>query len=328
MCTRPRGRGRLFASWPRREVTTHLAVDLSGREGGARRPHTTLLVLGAGASWPLPQTAKLTDELVGRADANGFRLYEAVRDLLPGCRTFEDIMAGLWDVATALQRGRALPPWAEGLETLLPPGTSLSSAVKNGVVGGAHYVTIRLARASEAVVVSHQGRVARTLARRGRLVVATLNYDDTLLSGGPPLYDGFGHGVGTSEFEQGFAVRVRRTPRALLWLHGSVHFNIQNPFPKPDLRSETVFWNDDAIAVTQGWSGAIYDDMYELPIVVGTDKPRQILRRPFVQYWSALSDVAREVDRLVLVGYGGGDAHLNHILQNIVMWRGNRLRVV
>ncbi len=297
---------------------------------GVKVGHNTLVILGAGASWPLPMTQELTDRLLARPDTTmGYKLYEAIRETVPGVNTFEDIMAALQDAAMATQR-RKQPPWWTSLESRLPAGLGVGAACTRGLIDAAHYIAIAVTRpAPDGPAEPYQAAICRELPSEGRRFVATLNYDDTVLAGPNAYYDGFAHGAGGSSFDDQFSKKVCCESEVLLWLHGSTHFNINSEVDnQPNRQFGRVFWDDDSVAVVSGWAGAVRNEMFDLPLVIGADKPRQILRRPFINYWAALSDFAGNVDRLVVIGYSGGDEHLNHILQNIVMWGGDDLKVV
>lgn len=294
-----------------------------------RTEPVTLLVLGAGASWPLPQTPQLTTELVDRRlSQSGLPLFQVAQSSAHG-ETFEQIMSVLADA----QRGDAYMQkshgdFASNVRSMLSPGGTLQATCVDGFLEAAHYIAIRLADEGRRIEGSHQARIARALLPQGRTIIATLNYDDTVLSGGPFAYDGFEHGGGQSEFSPMFSSEASVKDALLLWLHGSIHFNIHGPAGRPNCQMGRIYWDDDEGRTVHGWTGAVRNDMFDLPIVIGSDKPRQIMRSPFLQYWSTLLDCAPFITRLVVIGYGGSDEHLNQVLQNIVMWQGRRLKLV
>lgn len=292
------------------------------KESSARR---TLIVLGSGASWPLPQTHQLTQGLLSLDfQWPGFMLYDHVHRLTGGTFNFEDIIAALWDLALALQHHEAPPKWAVRLAKHFLKNQDLRGIAAPGAAVAARRIASQLSNAPKPGV-SHQGKVCGTLASNGPTVVATLNYDDSLLASFGTFYDGFHHGQGTSDFDDQFSERAWQRQNVSLWLHGSVHFNIHGHSPVPHPQAGRIFWEDTP---SVNWSGAVRNDLLDIPLVIGSDKPRQILRPPFIHYWSALSAFAGTVDRLLVIGYGGNDPHLNHVLQNIVLWHGNQLRLV
>lgn len=287
----------------------------------------TLIVLGAGASSPLPQTDAITRSLC-ESEYNSTRLYQFVaHQILYGRASFEDVIAALVDVGLAVEQGTALPPWIDKLEAYISrKSLSLWDMLPAAGVAAKH-VASRLVTTGGRKP-SHQSRICRTIAALGPTAVATLNYDDTILHELPLFYDGFDHARKRSHFDPCFAMVSRTEKRVMLWLHGSVHFNIEGPHPTPDVHSGQICWERDARFAVSQWSGAVRNSMLDLPMVIGKDKPRQILRLPFVHYWSYLADIARDIDRLIVIGYGGSDEHLNHVLQNVAMWRGDALKLV
>ena len=296
--------------------------------------HNTLVILGAGASSPLPLTQELTDDLLAQADPDtGFRLNEWILKTVPSVSTFEDIMDCLADVVIAIDKDTPPPSWALDLEQQRE-GPNLRETCRLGFINAAHYIEVALVKAQGRIplhVESDQATICSKLSAgsAGRLVVATLNYDDSILTDSTAYYDGFDHSQNYASFDVRFSERVRRQSKALLWLHGCTHFNINGGTDGlPGIPLGQVFWTGDALQAARGWSGAEHNGRLDLPLVIGADKPRQILRAPFINYWATLSDFATVVDRLVVIGYSGGDEHLNRILQNIVKWRGAELKVV
>ena len=283
----------------------------------------------------MPQTQQLTEDLRAREFGDTrFHLYESIWRLAPNVRTFEDIMDCLADVVIAIENDTLLPSWALDLAERLPDGHNLLGVCRSEFINAAHYIEIALVEAQRRnppIVHSDQATICSKLSvgHGGRLVVGTLNYDDSILAGSTVFYDGFDHKRDTAPFDDRFSERVRRQSKALLWLHGCTHFNINGGTDRlPGILLGQVFWTGDALQAARGWSGAQHNGRLELPLVIGADKPRQILRAPFINYWATLSDFATVVDRLVVIGYSGGDEHLNRILQNIVKWRGAELKVV
>ena len=142
------------------------------------------------------------------------------------------------------------------------------------------------------------------------ITLATLNWDDIPLQSQIPWYSGFMDG----QFDADYLEHVYQFEHRVLWLHGSLHFMIDpNNLP-------SIVWNHERESIRQatllptrstdgsGWS-------FFGPIITGKEKREQIMRRPFLDYRFVLYHDLLQADALLIIGYSGGDADLNEIVQ-------------
>lgn len=316
------------------------------QSGGLRR--SIVAVLGAGASWPLPQTPKLTaivcELCVPISDFVGsvyyqkgvvVPLFRVLQQGRPDLQTFEALMAEAWEAKRLLERGGQVAPW---LSHALPDLSvrEASSLLATSLGQAAHRVGIELKRCTDTLerrqTLPAIVPVLDQIAKVGLTVVATLNYDDLAQKGDTRFYDGFASSGDQRAFDHEFALQATRTQNTLLWLHGSIHLNVEVPTPGLHATScpevGELFWEADADRALRGWVQGFRNDGISFPVVIATDKPRQLLRTPFLDYWHVLNRSLDSAATLLVIGYGGGDEHLNGILQDAVLRRGSDLRVV
>ena len=100
----------------------------------------------------------------------------------------------------------------------------------------------------------------------------------------------------------------------MLHLHGSVHFQMVST--QIDLHS--IRWENDLSSIRSGDAYgrgpilSVEGSMFlNSVIVAGYGKSTQILRRPFITYYSELDRLVSTSDTLLCLGYGFGDVHLN-----------------
>ncbi len=169
------------------------------------------------------------------------------------------------------------------------------------------------------------------------LTVFTLNYDDlvdkTLIS----WFDGFG----PSTFDDGgrqyqvfnrrnFVERFSQEPRVLVHVHGSLHFGSARTTPnfeivkflkiedaRASLETSHSYDTDRGTIISPG------------PIVSGFHKVAKLAHNPapFGYYYRALTNALIEHPRLLVIGYGGRDEHVNTWLHEFAELHGAARRV-
>lgn len=140
-----------------------------------------------------------------------------------------------------------------------------------------------------------------------------LNYDNVILSALPDLSTGFNHQTGefdTSEF-------YNSKWNFCYHLHGSVHFDTRDI---NEIDDHPIFWQQDLKSkfhpgagqrnINQTSNGIKH---LNSNIITGLDKPNQLLKVPFKQYFGKLDKLAYEADSFLFIGYGFGDIHLNKV---------------
>ncbi len=150
-----------------------------------------------------------------------------------------------------------------------------------------------------------------TLKEDYELGFINLNYDNVILSTLPDLSTGFNKKTGrfdTSEF-------YNNKWNFCYHLHGSVHFDTRE---LNEIDHHHIFWQDDLSKkfspgagqrrTNNSSSGILH---LNSNIITGLDKPNQLLKTPFKQYFSKLDQLANEADSYLFIGYGFGDKHLN-----------------
>ncbi len=303
------------------------------------------MIVGAGASWPLPQTPHLTnivcnqrvpisDTVTSSAYQSGHivPLFECLRRARPRpeLQNFETLMAAAWEII-GLEPDATGPSW---ISRALPNLSlqQIQSLCATGLSQAAHLIAVELNRCTEDIV--RQGETPAIvplldqITEIGPTVVATLNYDDLAKKGCNPFYDGFSE---DGTFDHEFACKVTNK-NILLWLHGSIHMNVNGPVQREvatsSRRMGEIFWEERVDNALHGWVQGFRDSAINFPVVIAADKPRQLLRTPFLDYWHVLNRSLDSAKALIVIGYGGQDYHLNGILQDAVMRRGSDLRVV
>ena len=169
---------------------------------------------------------------------------------------------------------------------------------------------------------------AAELEREFHLSVVTLNYDtlfDTALRV-TPRQQGFAAIPGEKAYRFDPRLLARR-PR-LMHLHGSIHFGDReygsdaNKFAYQDGR-EDVYMLDDPTA-TRSSAGGSSNTRNQAgrgcvvgPLITGLQKADKLLGEPYSTYYSRFSELVATSERLLVVGYGFGDIHVNAILRRM-----------
>lgn len=174
------------------------------------------------------------------------------------------------------------------------------------------------------------------LRERYRVSIFTLNYDDLPERAGLALYDGFsnGHENFWSFNRREFQSRMEEKAELLCHLHGSIRFGY--PRGIPQLASEIVKYGNsrEALQSMEGFGksetnvkGSIVS---AAPLISGFNKIAKLsyCPIPYGYYYRALGDSLIKCPRLIIVGYGGLDDHINTCLREFMSFHEQTKRVV
>jgi hypothetical protein len=175
------------------------------------------------------------------------------------------------------------------------------------------------------------------LQREFDLDVATTNYDDLLGQALPSLTHGFVPIPG--ERAHRFDPReLRGATHRLAHLHGSVHLGARewdadaNRFAYEDDRND-LYWYEDVADARHAFKAhappsQAREDTVLGPLITGLHKPAKVLAvEPYATYYRSFGRWVEESPRLLVIGYGFGDLHINEILNRVLSWHGDSRRV-
>jgi hypothetical protein len=182
-------------------------------------------------------------------------------------------------------------------------------------------------------------RLISTLEEEFQLAIFTLNYDDVVDVARPVWFDGF---VGASESLTGGTDGVANSFDArrfeqwrdsvepvLVHLHGSVRFG-------PSRRGFDLVKYRSAREAGKAILGVSRSDrstggqiVSADPLISGLNKAARLALNPvpYGYYYRALIDSLLSTERLLVIGYGAGDEHVNTWLEQFVAKHGQQRRV-
>jgi hypothetical protein len=118
---------------------------------------------------------------------------------------------------------------------------------------------------------------------------------------------------------------------ALIHLHGSVHFSMVGD--ATDLHA--IKWVGDISSANppQIFGRSMQDttegvDYLTSMFVAGYGKPYQMRREPFLTYYAVFNRLVSQAERLLFLGYGFGDLHINAVLSQFPRTRRRKVVVV
>jgi hypothetical protein len=156
----------------------------------------------------------------------------------------------------------------------------------------------------------------------------SLNYD-TLVLPSAKFWTGYADGTGAQGFT--FTGTAPHREHLNIHMHGSIHFAISAAALTD--ACDIVRFDDPAIACND-WdlssSGHNAMDRHEaprVPLIVGRRKAEKSLIEPFSSYLHYFRETAFSTPTWLILGYGGGDFHINRILQSAAEHWKDRLRV-
>jgi hypothetical protein len=177
------------------------------------------------------------------------------------------------------------------------------------------------------------------LSEQFRLSVFTLNYDDLVERTELDWFDGFTiRGDNCHRFDRTpFLKNCLDAEHLICHLHGSIYFAYDRS-PSSSLHGLGSLVRYDtpelALQTLEGVSRSEANDMGTLvdggPIITGFHKVAKLnlAPAPYGYYYKALSDLLLEGPRLLVIGYGGMDNHVNTWLREFVIKHGDSRKVV
>lgn len=301
------------------------------------KKQSMVVILGAGASsdW-VPSTSVLTR-----------LLCDTTRVDEPAVHTFRRAKAGLdRQAAEASPLGQHLePPWffedlfayvlATEYRRYLADGKCADRAATYSaeVVNGLKAIACAISEPTASVTSPSLDALFEVLAEAAMpLTVATLNWDDliTRVHVGEPWYDGFDRrGRSPRPFDEDFHRSLGSHPYGLLWLHGSLQWRRTSggDWVWDDRHLTTnldrLLPNRDEWIHVDDWAAGLSFDPYDqalprFPVVISPAKEQQLFQRIWLGYWSALAESLREAQTLLIIGYSGGDDHLNAVIREAI----------
>ncbi len=310
----------------------------------ALRTPKLLILLGAGASCGYgPSTAWLTQRfLASGSGVKGATVFRMIYRTLKRSflrkdawdhrvifqPNFEEIIEVVDEIATHLPDEYDSPYSSSLLRPFLILNASLK-ALKPDRKRYAHYAsrarefivretTRHCEDASDLCAIPLVSALA-VLSQRARLRLMSVNYDDLPTASGIDFYTGFIDGQGAGQIFR----PVHPWPEerhGWCQLHGSVLFRVRQFMTDIGPYPEIVRYRNRREALRQEWIDIdrdIYQDKHiapVVPIITALRKADAIQREPYAHYAHVFRDEAMSCDRWLIIGYGGGDHHINLLL--------------
>jgi len=147
------------------------------------------------------------------------------------------------------------------------------------------------------------------LSSQFRLDIATLNYDQGLENFLTDAVDGFGGTGPHQQFDSTVFLADDTSPR-VAHLHGSIAYGITEA-PKNLVKNAAPPAQPPLALWTPRQDGSLWT-----ALVVGADKPNKLVLPPYSIYFAWLAGALLRSPKLLVVGYGIGDVHVNAWLVN------------
>ncbi|MCZ6688557.1 MAG: SIR2 family protein [Planctomycetota bacterium] len=138
-----------------------------------------------------------------------------------------------------------------------------------------------------------------------------------------------------------------RDPLRLMHLHGSVAFGYRPISANADGKAETdpnrfryedlfkdLYWHPSPDNAIKTWIGMSpdYNQAGRLlsagPVITGLQKTEKLLVEPYLSYMRHSAGLLARTPRLLVIGYGFGDYHINALLTRMTKWHGKARRIV
>ena len=285
----------------------------------------------------LPPSLTDSDDFALTLDKELTRYFKAANS--PRSYTFEDLL-GLIEELLGYVFGK---PLVTSVTHILPPDSILKnnlmllSSLQNLLE--AIHSSVGVASSSPVVQNSFAAaqirRILEALSKRYRLVVINFNYDNIADDANVEWHDGF---VDSYENALLFSPRAwenqidNKDAHLLVHLHGSVRFglkptsalSVHGRFDEP-AKYET--YAEAARTTTRSGSSTTVDGkVYPASFIIsGTNKGPKLgyNLRPYGYYQRALVELVPHASRLLVMGYGWGDDHVNLFLKELVSLSGD-----
>jgi hypothetical protein len=172
------------------------------------------------------------------------------------------------------------------------------------------------------------------------LTIVTLNYDTFIdqalqVSGREQGFEDVGEAGW--RFSRRQLARQRRT---LLHLHGSIHFGYRDPnendlnrFGFEDDWEDLFYFPTPARAAASRPIQSTHDSQAgrkttKGPFITGLNKPDKLLVEPYDAYAQMFAERVLSTPRLLVIGYGFGDLHVNANINRMTKYHGARRRII
>jgi len=317
------------------------------------KPRLTVLAgAGASMSYGLPGTQQLTD-LVLRDDGSsdplgGYRAMKLVYGLISQhyeSPNFEHLLNVL-EAAIGLQR-----TWqpstpsslkvAYGILCDRPTQEAARLFYDSSATFAAHELVVRL---YDSLIESVPRNVTEyngfwtSLADSFDLDVITTNYDTLIENSGIPFSLGFSPIADEAawRFEPSLLIGPRHR---LFHIHGCVRFGRREMQSDPNRFWRKDDWHDlywypdarkarDTLYPGSNSSSQAGDELVIGPIITGMQKTAKLmLVEPYLSYQRSMYEILRSNPRLLLLGYGFGDLHINALLNRMASWHPSLRRI-
>ncbi len=319
-------------------------VESSNADAGGEKRTRLLVLLGAGASYNYgPTTDWLTRSLLATdSGIEGEAVFRLVDETLKRKLTrtdawgnrerfepnFEQIIQAVDDIATHLPSkfGRS------EFSPLLGPFISLSRSI-SALHPDREVYTRYASRAREFIVRAtkrHCDQAAsprqhpcvlalNALSQRARIRLFSVNYDDLPAASGIDFYTGFVDNHGAAQVFR----PVHPWPEDRhIWcqLHGSVLFRVRLRKTDVGRYPEIVRYAHRREVARRKWIDVDWGEFQDrhiapvAPIITALRKADAMQREPYADYNHVFRSDALSCERWLIIGYGGGDHHINNLL--------------
>lgn len=292
--------------------------------------HVTLL-LGAGFSQSLgiPGTQAISELVDGELTRFGspfIELRERLKARFECDYNFEALAAAL-EVCGAYEAPSYLP--TPPYRSVIPDVAVLSHGLNPKLTSEMYEVLMQVVMRSVTVdwKASIDGTVLGDIQRtidglRGifTLNIATLNYDQGVENFVPDAIDGFTGDDDLLDFYPGFF--LGKPGNKIGHLHGS------SLFAFPEARYGIMKMRDlERFRRHRLWTRRL-DASYYSAVITGASKPEKLTMPPYNFYYNWLANELLRSPRLLVVGYGAADPHINVWLAHAAQLHGNEFRSV
>jgi hypothetical protein len=198
------------------------------------------------------------------------------------------------------------------------------------------YIADRVLTASTNQPEADLRRLFTLLAEDYHVRVFTLNYDDLIDRADGNWFDGFSidlqpQGIVGRAFDTaGFAQNWRHAEKLLVHMHGSVLYDVNihynNGLVRFNSAQEALQSSAGSISSTSLAHGI---DVSNAPIISGLSKAARLTLnpQPYGHYYRIFMESVIESPRLLIIGYGGADPHVNAWLREFSQIHGSTRRV-
>ena len=147
----------------------------------------------------------------------------------------------------------------------------------------------------------------------------TLNYDSLFTKIIPNTFNGY-----TDGYVDAKKIIYDNDVDCVYNLHGNTHYFIDKLVPKFDVNKyEYNFGRGMSNGHTQQGNSLIKSN-----IITGLNKPDQIIEEPYLRFYQKFYEDCYNADYIFLIGYSGGDLHINKSIENSWVVDNNRKIII